>query len=115
MRYVSFVMAVIFVAFAALQYNDPDPYVWIPVYGWMAFLSYFYAFHRASPPDGTPHDSRFMRYAPFISMLFFLSWTIISYSQTTGQWWGGEVERETGGLAICAVWAGILWKVRSEK
>jgi len=115
MRYVSIVMGVIFVAFAALQYNDPDPYVWIPVYGWMAFLSYRSAFQRASPAAGTPHASRFMHYAPLITMLFFVGWTIISYSQTTGQWWGGEVERETAGLAICAVWAGILSKVRSEK
>lgn len=29
---------VIFFIFAALQYNDPDPYVWIPIYGSMTAL-----------------------------------------------------------------------------
>lgn len=27
-----------FVLFAALQYNDPDPYLWIPIYLFAAFL-----------------------------------------------------------------------------
>ena len=27
-----------FVLFAALQYNDPDPYLWIPIYFFAAFL-----------------------------------------------------------------------------
>ena len=37
-----------FIVFAALQYNDPDPYVWIPVYMyaailcWLAFRNKFY-------------------------------------------------------------------------
>jgi len=38
----------IFILFAALQYNDPDPYIWIPIYlytaalCWMAFRRRFY-------------------------------------------------------------------------
>ncbi len=28
----------LFVAFAIVQYNDPDPYLWIAVYGFMAVL-----------------------------------------------------------------------------
>lgn len=31
---------VLFVVFAALQYNDPDPYLWIPIYLYAAFLCY---------------------------------------------------------------------------
>ncbi|SHK97103.1 Transmembrane family 220, helix [Chitinophaga jiangningensis] len=30
--------AVIFVIFAGLQYNDPDPYVWMPIYLYAAVL-----------------------------------------------------------------------------
>ncbi|MBI1780903.1 MAG: transmembrane 220 family protein, partial [Sphingobacteriales bacterium] len=30
--------AVLFVLFAALQYNDPDPYVWVPIYLYGAFM-----------------------------------------------------------------------------
>ena len=38
----------IFIVFAALQYNDPDPYVWMPIYlygavfCWLAFRNQFY-------------------------------------------------------------------------
>jgi hypothetical protein len=28
----------IFVLFALLQYNDPDPYLWIPIYGFAALV-----------------------------------------------------------------------------
>jgi hypothetical protein len=31
---------VMFVAFAAVQYNDPDPYIWIPLYLVPAAMSY---------------------------------------------------------------------------
>lgn len=31
---------VIFVLFAALQYNDPDPYIWMPIYLYAAFLCF---------------------------------------------------------------------------
>ncbi len=38
----------IFIVFAGLQYNDPDPYVWMPIYlygaafCWLAFRNKFY-------------------------------------------------------------------------
>ena len=38
----------VFILFAALQYNDPDPYIWMPIYlytavmCWFAFRSRFY-------------------------------------------------------------------------
>lgn len=31
---------VLFIIFAALQYNDPDPYIWIPIYLYAAWLCY---------------------------------------------------------------------------
>lgn len=32
------ILSILFVVFAALQYNDPDPFVWIPIYLFAAFL-----------------------------------------------------------------------------
>jgi hypothetical protein len=29
---------IVFIIFAALQYNDPDPYIWIPIYLYTAVL-----------------------------------------------------------------------------
>ena len=31
----------VFIVFAALQYNDPDPYIWMPVYLYAALLCWF--------------------------------------------------------------------------
>ena len=38
MKTFNIVFAVLFVLFAALQYNDPDPYLWIPIYLYPAAL-----------------------------------------------------------------------------
>ncbi|WMJ75473.1 transmembrane 220 family protein [Cytophagaceae bacterium ABcell3] len=47
MKYLSLLFFVMFVGFCAVQYNDPDPYVWVPIYGyaavmcWMSFKGKF--------------------------------------------------------------------------
>jgi len=39
---------IVFILFAAVQYNDPDPYIWMPIYlyaaalCWLAFRNKFY-------------------------------------------------------------------------
>lgn len=40
MKIFNLVFAVLFVLFAGLQYNDPDPYIWIPIYLSAAFVYY---------------------------------------------------------------------------
>lgn len=40
MKAVNIFFIVLFVVSAALQYNDPDPYVWMPLYLYGAFLGY---------------------------------------------------------------------------
>ena len=34
------ILFLIFLSFAALQYNDPDPYAWIAIYGAIALISF---------------------------------------------------------------------------
>ena len=41
MKVFNLVFAVLFTVFAALQYNDPDPYIWIPIYMYGAVLCWF--------------------------------------------------------------------------
>ena len=36
----------VFIVFAALQYNDPDPYIWIPIYLYTAVLCWLAAKKR---------------------------------------------------------------------
>jgi hypothetical protein len=44
MKFFSLVFSLVFLLFAALQYNDPDPWLWIPVYlisAYTAFCSFW--------------------------------------------------------------------------
>ncbi len=45
MRIFNLVFYILFVLFAVLQYNDPDPYLWIPIYLYAAMLCWL-AFKR---------------------------------------------------------------------
>ena len=38
MKILNIFFCVVFIIFAALQYNDPDPYIWIPIYLYAAVL-----------------------------------------------------------------------------
>ena len=38
MKIFNIFFCVVFIVFAALQYNDPDPYVWMPIYLYAAAL-----------------------------------------------------------------------------
>ncbi len=40
MKPINLLFIVVFVLSAALQYNDPDPYVWMPIYLYAAFICY---------------------------------------------------------------------------
>ena len=40
MKVFNIIFIVFFVLFAALQYNDPDPYIWVSLYLFAAFLCY---------------------------------------------------------------------------
>ena len=48
MKVFNILFAILFVIAAALQYNDPDPYIWIPIYlygavlCWLAFRGKYY-------------------------------------------------------------------------
>ena len=38
MRILNWALAALFVLFAAVQYNDPDPYIWAPIYLFCAWV-----------------------------------------------------------------------------
>src|ERR1700694_5434426 len=48
MKIFNLIFCLIFIFFAAVQYNDPDPYVWMPIYlytavlCWLAFCGRYY-------------------------------------------------------------------------
>ena len=40
MKFFNIFFSVVFILFAVVQYNDPDPYLWIPIYLYPALLCY---------------------------------------------------------------------------
>jgi hypothetical protein len=49
MKILNIFFCIVFVIFAGLQYNDPDPYVWIPIYLYAAVLCALAARNRFYP------------------------------------------------------------------
>jgi hypothetical protein len=41
MKFFNIFFCIVFVLFAGVQYNDPDPYLWVPIYLYPALLCYF--------------------------------------------------------------------------
>ncbi len=91
---------IVFILFAALQYNDPDPWVWMTVYLCSAFLCFLSIFNQKSP----------------FFHKFYLIWGIFTAIWGIFQWppvWEGlgdsmkttnnELARESLGLFICSL------------
>lgn len=49
MKIFNIIFAILFVVFAGLQYNDPDPYIWIPIYLFAAFICWMGARQKFYP------------------------------------------------------------------
>ncbi|HUQ65716.1 MAG TPA: transmembrane 220 family protein [Flavitalea sp.] len=49
MKIINIAFSVVFVVFAALQYNDLDPYIWIPIYLYAAVLCWLAARNKYYP------------------------------------------------------------------
>lgn len=99
------IFGLLFVLFAAFQYNDPDPEVWVPIYGFAAMAC-------------------FMVYAGVARWWFLVIMALIYVAAVVYQWppafegfmfsevgmrsMNIELARESGGLAICAVAMSLL-------
>lgn len=101
----SILFGLLFALFAAFQYNDPDPEVWVPIYGFAAVACG-------------------MAYAGVGRWWFFVLmaavYVVAAYYQWPPRFEGFlfdelgmrsmniEMAREAGGLAICAAVMGLL-------
>lgn len=110
-------MAIFFIVFAALQYNDPDPLLWISFYIYAAYLC-INRYRGKYQPRG--YALAFMVYAIYAVYLFFdrngvLSWindhhaeSLVTTMKAEKPWI--EESREFGGLVILMITMGINWK-----
>lgn len=86
----------IFSLFALLQVNDPDPFVWIAVYGITALLTYL---------DLQGYHWKVENL--ICSATFLLGATFLLFTSTQFHLHNEEF-REGLGMMICSVWLGFL-------
>ena len=110
MKAFNIVFIILFIFSAALQYNDPDPYVWVPIYLYGAYLCYQAISKKFNP---VLYIIGFTVYTAYAVYLFFdkqgvLNWAeehnaenIAQTMKATKPWI--EETREFGGLLILIV------------
>jgi hypothetical protein len=96
-------LVLMLLVFAALQWNDPDPYIWIPVYLFFAILGVL-VWIRPLP------DICYL-----IALILAVAFAIVQRPEA----WEGfgesmltenmERARESAGLVICAICASYFW------
>ena len=118
MKAFNIVFIVLFIISAALQYNDPDPYVWMPIYLYGAFICYQALRKKYNP---VLYIIGFIVYGGYALYLFFdktgvLNWAkehqaenIAQSMKATKPWI--EETREFFGLmiVIIALIANMIW------
>ena len=99
LRFMSRVMLILYSAAAVLQYNDPDLYFWMPVYGLAALWSWMFWTGRRLPE---PWVELFA--VGCLASALYVGTTLpegtLNYRQ--------EELSETGGLLVTAVWSLVL-------
>jgi transmembrane protein TMEM220 len=122
MKVFNIIFVILFILFALLQYNDPDPYLWIPIYLYgslMCWMSY------RGKPSGRGLIAGILVYVAYAVYLFFedngvLSWIrdhnaedIAATMHAEKPWI--EDAREFFGLAILvAVLAINYWRYKKR-
>lgn len=116
MKLFNLIFCGLFVLFAALQYNDPDPYVWMPIYLYSAYLCY-----QASQQLFYPrlYLAGVVVYSAYAIYLFFdktgvLDWARDHHAESMVQTMKAEKpwieeSREFFGLVILIVVIAINW------
>lgn len=111
-RYICFFLAVIFLLFAAFQYNDQDGILWMGIYGIASIISFAVAIKRINKP------------IVITSMLAYLIGGIAQWPPIYEGFWQDmnhsiyiEQAREAGGLFLCflAMVYYLILVVRMEK
>ena len=124
MRLFNFICIVLFIVAAILQYNDPDPFIWVPIYLFSTFLCYK-AFQKIYIP--VLYIIGLAAYTVYAVILFFdnngvLNWSskhhsesIVQTMQATKPWI--EETREFFGLLILifVLLINMVWLKKKRK
>lgn len=122
MKIFNWLFIVLFAISAGLQYNDPDPYIWVPIYLFAAYLCYESIKGRFNKKL---YWLGFLVYTGYAIGLFFdrdgvMSWigahhaeNLVETMKAEKPWI--EESREFGGLAICIIVLGINYIYLNNK
>ncbi len=111
-KIVSLLFALLFVYFVVVQYNDPDPEVWMPIYG-IAVAACLSIFFGKAP-------------RAYVYVVMAVAYFVASYQQWPPQYegifWGEmkmrsiniELARESLGLTVCGIAMLIMAYLRRE-
>ena len=116
MKILYWIIAILFLLFALVQYNDPDPAIWILLYGGVAVHFAMAALGRIYRPVLWIWLAGSLVWMVFLSPDFF-NWlrmgmpSIVKSMKAETPW--VELAREFLGLVIVAVACGwLLWRTR---
>lgn len=122
MKILNYVFAALFVISAALQWNDPDPYIWVPLYLLGAWLCWI-ATKKKFPPAW--YLTAAIIYAGYALYLFIapegvISWvkdheaeSLVQSMKATKPWI--EQSREFGGLLILLLSLALNWFIARRR
>lgn len=102
MRWLYGFVSLLFMSFAAVQFNDPDGLVWIAAYLFAALVSI--------PPIFGRHT-----FLPGIGLAVYLAWGISLIGFVDTNWLEIEEARESLGLLIATFWMGVLFYIYIRK
>ncbi len=100
MKFFSILTILIWLVFAGLQWNDPDPWLWIPIY--MSVVALYACFIIY------PTKTKIWFHVSWILSVLFLAGTIFAATSIQNFSFDDEITRETGGLILSTIWSGIL-------
>jgi branched-subunit amino acid transport protein len=100
------VMCALFVLSVAVQYNDPDPELWMPIYGLAAALAGLGAAGRL------PLRANAAALVVYLALFALWAPTLVGARHQAFESWRmqapeDEEPREAGGLALCALWSAV--------
>ncbi len=117
-KHIGLIFAILFFLFAGLQYNDPDPWSWIAIYGIVSLVSLLQWKNKITDNFLLLFALGFMAaalsYAPEI-----ISWAEKGFPNIAGEMKTEnphiELVRETLGLAIASMALFYLYKIGRSK
>jgi hypothetical protein len=122
MKIFNLIFTFLFVLFAALQYNDPDPYLWVPIYLYAAVLCWMASRNRFYPKAYLTGIIVYAIYAVYkiFDQNGFIDWISVHHAENIAETMKAEkpwVEesREFFGLLILITVLAVDWVYSKKK